>query len=89
MRTTLIALMLVIAAPVIAQEATTCAQVQCPQITSVLIVHMPHPEDCAKYCKCNGSTVTEVSCPEGLAFNADLRICDQPQNVQCSVTKPE
>jgi hypothetical protein len=44
----------------------------------------PHPDDCSMYIRCYNGEPVELSCPEGLHFNAVLQICDWPQNAQCS-----
>ncbi len=49
----------------------------------------PHATNCSKFLQCERSTFGlmveyEVNCPNGLLFNSINRLCDWPQNVQCS-----
>lgn len=46
-------------------------------------LHLPHPNDCTKFCNCEWGNGEEASCPEGLHFNAELQICDWPANANC------
>jgi hypothetical protein len=50
---------------------------------------VPHPTDCNKFIRCeqigNTTSYTErvETCPGGLNFNPDLKVCDWAQNVVC------
>ncbi|KAG8229164.1 hypothetical protein J437_LFUL009234 [Ladona fulva] len=42
-----------------------------------------NPKDCSSYYKCEKGTLSLKVCPEGLEFNAIMKMCDQPQNARC------
>merc|ERR1712037_150704 len=44
----------------------------------------PSEEDCSKFYQCaNGIKYPDQDCPPGLLFNAELSVCDFPQNANC------
>ncbi|CAD0202237.1 unnamed protein product [Chrysodeixis includens] len=55
---------------------TTCSQYADGDV-------LPH-ENCAQFYKCLSGKGYPMDCPPGLYFNADLKVCDWPMNVQCS-----
>jgi len=49
-----------------------------------------HETDCDKYYQCDhGHRWPDQDCPEGLLFNADLLVCDWPENVSCPVVEED
>ncbi|GFS17185.1 chitinase-3-like protein 1 [Elysia marginata] len=45
----------------------------------------PNPSDCNKYYQCyNSGTTADNSCSAGLYFDPVLKVCNWPENVQCS-----
>lgn len=55
---------------------------KCPPDSTGLL---PHPYDCTKFLQCDGTRTFIQDCGPGTAFNADLQICDWPDNVNCQV----
>lgn len=47
--------------------------------------HLPHPFDCAKYLHCDITGTFIRDCSPGTHFNAEMQICDWPQNVKCNI----
>ena len=53
--------------------------------------YFAHPYDCKKFIKCalidetNEITDVEQQCPDGLLFNAAIKVCDWPLNSGCQV----
>ena len=51
------------------------------------------PGDCGSFYQCGAGVLYEMSCPDGLAFNPQLKVCDYPYNVPgcetCSVKYDE
>lgn len=45
----------------------------------------PHPTDCRKFLHCDGGRTFIQDCGPGTAFNAELEVCDWPQNVDCGI----
>ena len=43
----------------------------------------PHPSDCNKFYNCAHGIPHIMSCPSGLNFNPNLKICDWPRNYGC------
>lgn len=44
------------------------------------------PYDCVKYYECLRNEVLELSCGEGTFWNEEIKTCDYPANVNCTVT---
>ena len=42
-----------------------------------------NPTDCSKFIQCHGGREYKMSCPAGLMFNPNAKICDWPRNVGC------
>lgn len=55
----------------------------CPKDSSQLLPH----QDCGRFYICFGETKLVRECPSGLHFNAELELCDLPQNVKCNMNK--
>ena len=55
----------------------------CPEANGIF----PDPDDCEAFYKCIHSQPFLFHCPSGLAFNAELRVCDLPDVVGCVVEK--
>ena len=45
--------------------------------------HFPDSTDCSKYYVCNHGRNSMQQCEDGLFYNAGLKTCDWPRNVQC------
>jgi chitinase len=45
---------------------------------------VPHASDCAKFLQCVAGRSYEQSCPAGLHFNAQQKVCDWPASAKCS-----
>ncbi|CAG9770094.1 unnamed protein product [Ceutorhynchus assimilis] len=41
-------------------------------------------KNCGKYWQCDNEDATEISCPKGLEFNPDRKVCDWPANASCT-----
>ena len=67
----------------LAVEISADSSVECPDNSSDEINFVPSPLDCAKYYVCVDSKPHEMNCPEGLWFDAELNVCNYPQNVKC------
>jgi len=46
----------------------------------------PHESDCSKFYVCSDGMVIVQTCPRGLHFDANMEVCDYPENVDCDVT---
>nr|AFD28282.1 chitin-binding protein [Holotrichia oblita] len=55
----------------------------CPAVNGLVDVLLPDAENCAIFYKCDNGVPVVQDCPDGLLFNADLDICDWPENVNC------
>lgn len=45
-----------------------------------------HPTDCGKYIVCDvNSVAVERDCPTNLHYNAELKVCDWPQDANCRI----
>ncbi|KAF2895990.1 hypothetical protein ILUMI_10190 [Ignelater luminosus] len=62
------------------QETDTCPSGNDPERDVLL----PHESDCTKFYKCSHGEKHEVSCADGLYFNPTKRVCDWPENVNCT-----
>ncbi|XP_053980817.1 peritrophin-1-like [Hylaeus volcanicus] len=62
---------------------------KCPQEDGEEVVHIPDPNDCHKFFKCNHGVPVPKECPlsnDGnfrLCYNEELQVCDWPWNVTC------
>jgi len=61
----------------------TCPKVKCPAENGLYAVHLPNPDDCGSFCKCDWGVAYYFDCPDGLHFNADLEVCDWPLYANC------
>ncbi|CAG0887521.1 unnamed protein product [Darwinula stevensoni] len=61
------------------------ATVKCPPYNAGNVVLLPNPNDCGSYYACNWGIPIFMQCPQGLHFNAHLRVCDWPANAGCKV----
>ncbi|XP_070001333.1 chondroitin proteoglycan 2-like [Penaeus vannamei] len=52
----------------------------CPEVEGMY----SHPRDCSKFVTCAHSQPAILSCPSTLVFNAAKKVCDWPENVQCT-----
>lgn len=43
----------------------------------------PNSSDCSKYYTCDGGDMYEKHCPPGLFYNAETKLCNWPENVEC------
>ncbi|XP_059477880.1 mucin-2-like [Neocloeon triangulifer] len=60
-----------------------CPNVTCPETNGEFVLHLPNPGDCGSFCKCDWGTGYYFDCPDGLHFNAQLQVCDWPENAGC------
>jgi len=44
---------------------------------------LPNPDDCGSYYVCDWGTPVLMTCMQGLHFNAELQVCDWPENAGC------
>ncbi|CAL7945675.1 unnamed protein product [Xylocopa violacea] len=58
---------------------------KCPPHNGVDVILIPNPDDCGSYYSCNEGKAWLLNCSEGLHFNAELNVCDWPQNVNCEI----
>ncbi|KAK9718351.1 Chitin binding Peritrophin-A domain [Popillia japonica] len=56
---------------------------ECPAENGEYDVLLPDSSDCAIFYKCNEGEAVVQDCPDGLAFNPELTVCDYPANVDC------
>ncbi|KAL5292688.1 hypothetical protein ACFFRR_011459 [Megaselia abdita] len=52
-------------------------------------VHLPYPNDCTKFYKCNGKIAHQMDCQPGLHWNNQAQYCDYPNNARCDPTAPQ
>ncbi|XP_023026011.2 uncharacterized protein isoform X2 [Leptinotarsa decemlineata] len=66
-------------------EVNICLQngIECPKVDGKYPVYSALP-DCTKFCQCSNGKPYLHGCPDGLHFNPELNVCDQPMNVNCS-----
>ncbi|XP_076061471.1 protein obstructor-E-like [Oratosquilla oratoria] len=56
---------------------------QCPPPQETVVL-LPNPEDCLTFYMCVDAGLAFLhKCPEGLAYNPDLHVCDYPGNFDC------
>ena len=60
-----------------------CKLVSCPPENGQFALHLPNPLDCASFCKCDWGEAHYFGCPPGLHFNAELQVCDWPEQANC------
>lgn len=48
-------------------------------------VYFAHPSDCSKFLTCHQGNLLEFSCPTGTLWNDNVKACDLPGNVFCSL----
>ncbi|XP_022901765.2 chondroitin proteoglycan-2-like [Onthophagus taurus] len=63
-------------------KSGSCDTEQCPATNEKYPIFFPH-EDCSKYCKCDWGVVFEMMCPDGMHFNPNLNVCDNPEDAGC------
>ncbi|XP_047000761.1 chondroitin proteoglycan-2-like [Schistocerca americana] len=62
----------------------------CPPWNPDDVTQLPNPNDCSIFYKCDENGVAWViECPAGLEYNAELRVCDYPENAGCSSNPSE
>ncbi|XP_049788095.1 chondroitin proteoglycan-2-like [Schistocerca cancellata] len=62
---------------------------KCPPWNPNDVTQLPNQNDCTSFYKCDENGVAWViSCPAGLEYNAELRVCDYPENAGCSSSSP-
>lgn len=66
--------------------ANGCEKVKCPAENAEFALHVPNPDDCSSFCKCDGGVAYLFDCPVNLHFNAELQVCDWPWNAGCDPT---
>ncbi len=64
---------------VVGQAAGICPAVD-PLDHTVLL---PNPADCSTFFSCSDGVPILMHCRDGLYFNAELDVCDWPQNAGC------
>ncbi len=62
---------------VVGQAGSECPAEEGPTVL------LPNPADCASFFSCSQGVAILMHCPDGLYFNAELDVCDWPQNVDC------
>ncbi|KAF4527117.1 hypothetical protein B566_EDAN016045 [Ephemera danica] len=56
----------------------------CPSQNPIWALHLPNPDDCGSFCKCDWGTAHYFSCPAGLHFNRVKQVCDWPADAGCA-----
>lgn len=56
---------------------------RCPLINPEYVIHLPHDYDCTLFYKCDWGNRVLFECPDGLYFNAELEVCDWPEDSGC------
>lgn len=46
-------------------------------------IHLPYPNDCTKFYKCNGVYAHQMDCQPGLHWSQQNQLCDYPENANC------
>jgi hypothetical protein len=64
-------------------ELNGCEKVTCPSVNSEFALHLPNPDSCGSFCKCDWGVAYYYECPAGLHFNAELAVCDWPESAGC------
>ncbi|XP_068993190.1 chondroitin proteoglycan-2-like [Neodiprion pinetum] len=64
--------------------AVACA-VECPEEDGEYVFLFENPSNCSTFYKCSQGVANLMSCSSGLEFNAELEVCDWPENANCSV----
>ncbi|XP_074034576.1 peritrophin-1-like [Leptinotarsa decemlineata] len=66
-------------------EVNICQQngIECSEVDDKYPVYFSLP-DCTKFCQCSNGKPYLHGCPDGLHFNPELNVCDQPENANCS-----
>nr|XP_003702704.1 PREDICTED: peritrophin-1-like [Megachile rotundata] len=59
------------------------AEISCPPVNGVDVTILPNPEDCKTFYICNEGIPYLMNCPPGQEFNAELRVCDLPEQANC------
>lgn len=62
-------------------RSPTAARTECEPGASGLYAH---PTDCSKFLNCNNGATFVQDCGPGTMFNARLKVCDWPHNVDCA-----
>jgi hypothetical protein len=62
-----------------------CEKVTCPAENGEFALHLPNPDDCGSFCKCDWGTAYWFACPGDLHFNEELQVCDWPDKAGCKV----
>ncbi len=57
---------------------------ECPAVDPLdHTVLLPDPFDCSMFYSCSNGVPILMFCPDGLHFNAELDVCDWPQEAGC------
>ncbi|WP_295390215.1 carbohydrate-binding module family 14 protein [uncultured Thiodictyon sp.] len=65
------------------EDKKGCEKVTCPATNGEFSLHLPNPDSCTSFCKCDWGVAHYFECPAGLEFNAELQVCDWPDNAGC------
>lgn len=52
-------------------------------------VHLPYPNDCTKFYKCDGKFAYQMDCQPGLHWNNQAQWCDYPNKAKCDDSVPQ
>lgn len=66
------------------EQQRGCEQVSCQMVDPSFIILLPNPLSCESFCSCEWGKAYYRACPTGLHFNANLQVCDYPQNANCT-----
>ena len=69
---------------VVGQADGTCPSVDASGHT----VFLPNPGDCSTFFLCSNGVPILMHCQDGLHFNAELDVCDWPQDAGCEAPAP-
>ncbi|XP_050505597.1 peritrophin-1-like [Diabrotica virgifera virgifera] len=61
------------------KEVQICENVECPAEDPDVVVQKPGPSP-SQFCKCSHGIPYLLACKDGLVYNADLEVCDYPEN---------
>lgn len=65
------------------QNLGGCEKVTCPPENGEFAVLLANPDNCRAFCKCDWGNAYYHECPSELHFNAELGVCDWPENAGC------
>ena len=68
--------------------ALYCSQVQAQSSSCSSLDLTPVPGDCSRFYRCSFGVLYTISCPYGLLFDINSRVCNYANQVQCVSAAP-